>query len=69
MGRNATGGHWNNRLADMSLPPEDRTPRKTTRTSPAPVPAQMQHGTSPAGRRRRRDGERILDQEREARPV
>jgi hypothetical protein len=58
------GRRGTNRLADMSLPPEERCARKTTRTSRKPVPAQMQHGNSPAGRRKRRDGERKMGRER-----
>ena len=58
------GRRGSNRLADMSLPAEERGKRKTTRTSRLPVPAQMQHGTSPAGRRKRRDGERKMARER-----
>ena len=53
-----------NRLADMSLPAEERGRRKTVRTSRKPVPAQMNHGGSPAGRRKRRDGERKMRRER-----
>ena len=53
-----------NRLADMSLPPGLRARRKTTRTSRLPVPAQMSHGNSPSGRRKRRDGERKMERER-----
>jgi hypothetical protein len=48
----------------MSLPPEQRGRRRTTRTSRLPVPAQMSHGSSPAGRRKRRDGERKMHRER-----
>jgi hypothetical protein len=48
----------------MSLPPEQRRRGKTTRTSRLPVPAQMSHGTSPAGRRKARDGERAMRQAR-----
>jgi hypothetical protein len=58
------GRRGKNRLADMPLPAEERCPRKTTRTSRKPVPAQMQHGTSPAGRKKRRDGERKMDRAR-----
>ena len=58
------GRRGTNRLADMSLPAEERCARKSTRTSRKPVPAQMQHGNSPAGRRKRRDGERKMDRER-----
>ena len=58
------GKHRNNHLADMSLPPAERTRRKATRTSRKPVPAQMSHGSSPAGRRKRRDGERKMDRAR-----
>jgi len=47
------GRRGKNRLADMSLPAEERRARK-------PVPAQMSHGTNPAGRRKRRDGERKM---------
>jgi hypothetical protein len=52
------------RLADMRLPPDQRGRHKTTRTSRKPLPAQLQHGNSPAGRRKKRDGERKLDQAR-----
>jgi hypothetical protein len=58
------GRRGTNRLADMSLPAEERCPRKSTRTSRKPVPAQMDHGTSPAGRRKRRDGERKMHRAR-----
>ena len=58
------GRRGSNRLADMSLPAEERCPRKTTRKSRKPVPAQMDHGTNPAARRKRRDGERAMDRER-----
>jgi hypothetical protein len=58
------GRRGSNRLADMSLPADQRCPRKTTRTSRKPVPAQMDHGNSPAGRRKRRDGERKMRQAR-----
>ena len=52
------------RLADMSLPPAERGRRKTSTSSRIPLPAQMQHGNSPRGRRRRRDGQRAMDRER-----
>jgi hypothetical protein len=58
------GRRGSNRLADMSLPAEERCPRKGTRTSRKPVPAQMDHGGSPSGRRKRRDGERKMRQAR-----
>lgn len=58
------GRRGGNRLADMSLPAEQRRKRKATRTSRLPVPAQMSHGSSPAGRRKRRDGERKMNAER-----
>jgi hypothetical protein len=54
------GRRGTNRLADMSLPAEERGRRRSTRTSRLPVPAQMDHGTNPAGRRKRRDGERKM---------
>jgi hypothetical protein len=46
-------------LADMSLPPAQRRRRSAGR-APDPVPAQMQHGNSRTGRRKRRDGERKM---------
>jgi hypothetical protein len=58
------GRRGSNRLADMSLPAEERRVRKTTRTSRKPVPAQMDHGSNAAGRRKRRDGERKMRRER-----
>jgi hypothetical protein len=58
------GRRGTSRLADMSLPAEERGRRRTTRTSRLPVPAQMDHGNSPAGRRKRRDGERKMDRAR-----
>jgi hypothetical protein len=58
------GRRGTNRLADMSLPAEERGRHRTTRTSRKPVPAQMQHGNSPAGRRKRRDGERKMNRAR-----
>ena len=58
------GRRGTNRLADMSLPAEERGKRKTTRTSRQPVPAQMDHATSPKARRKRRDGERKMRRER-----
>ena len=62
--RRGYGRRGSGRLADMSLPPDERTRRKSTRTSRKPLPAQMDHGTSPAGRRKRRDGERKMNRER-----
>lgn len=52
------------RPAGMPLPAGERGKRKTARTSRLPVPAQMSHGSSPAGRRKRRDGERKMERER-----
>jgi hypothetical protein len=60
------GRRGSNRLADMSLPAEERCPRKTTRTSRKPVPAQMDHGSNAAARRKRRDGERKMRATRRA---
>ena len=57
------GAHVGNRLADMSLPPELRGRRSGGRAAD-PVPAQMQHGGTPAGRRRARDGERKMHRAR-----
>jgi hypothetical protein len=65
MARKGTGRQKH--LADMSLPPAERRRRSGGR-APVPVPAQMQHGLSPAGRRKSRDGERRMDQDRAARP-
>ena len=66
MARKGRGRQKQGHLADMSLPAEDRHPRKGTRTSRAPVPAQLlRHGNSPAGRRKRRDGQRHMDAERD----
>ena len=62
--RRGYGRRGSNRLADMSLPPDERGRQRSTRTSRLPVPAQMDHGTSPAGRRKRRDGERKMNRER-----
>lgn len=56
--------HRGNHLADMSLPPEQRGRRKAVRTSRQPVPKQMQHGSSPAGRRKAREGERKMERQR-----
>lgn len=50
-------------LADMSLPPILRRRRSGGR-APDPVPAQLQHGLSPAGRRKARDGEQAMTRER-----
>jgi len=50
-------------LADMSLPPELRGRRSGGRAAD-PVPAQMQRGGTPAGRRRARDGERKMHRAR-----
>jgi hypothetical protein len=58
------GRRGTSRLADMSLPPQERRRRRTTRTSRLPVPAQMDHGSNPAGRRKRRDGERKMHRAR-----
>ena len=59
-------GHRNKtrRLADMSLPPEQRRKkrRKTTKPQSRGVPAQMDHGNSPKGKRRGRDGEKKMKQ-------
>ena len=57
MARKGTGRQKH--LADMSLPPVLRRRRSGGR-APDPVPAQMDHGNSPAGRRKRRDGERKM---------
>ena len=62
------GKHRNNRLADMSLPAEERNPRKGTRTSRKPKPAQLQHGNSTWGRARARDGERLMERDRDPAP-
>ena len=59
-----TGAHRNNRLADMTLPADERSPRKGTRTSRKPKPAQLQHGNNTWGRARRREGERAMERER-----
>ena len=58
MARKGTGRQKH--LVDMSLPPDQRGRRKTTRTSRKPTPAQLQHGNSPASRRKARDGERLM---------
>ena len=58
------GRRGTNRLADMSLPAEERGRRKSTRTSKLPVPAQMDHAGSAKARRKRRDGERKMRRER-----
>lgn len=61
-------GPQRGRLADMTLEPADRgrarreTPRKRRQ-----VPAQLDHGSNPAARRKRRDGERAMDRERHGR--
>lgn len=62
MARKGTGRQKH--LADMSLPPDQRRRRSGGR-APDPVPAQMQHGNSPRGRRRRRDGERKMERHME----
>ena len=61
MARSGRGRQKQSHLVDMSLPAGDRRPRKGTRTSRTPVPAQMQRGNSTAGRRKRRDGQRHMD--------
>jgi hypothetical protein len=67
MARKGTGPQ-RGRLADMSLPPEERH-RRTGRAAD-PVPAQMQHGNSRHGRAQRRDWERAMKREqREASPA
>jgi hypothetical protein len=54
------GRRGTNRLADMSLPAGvRRKPRK--RKAGKRKTAQMDHGSSPAARRKRRDGERKMD--------
>jgi len=58
------GRRGSNRLADMSLPPEVRRKPKKRKASKRKT-AQMDHGTNPAARRKRRDGERAMDRERE----
>ena len=63
-GARGTSRHQGNHLADMSLPPEQRGRRRTVRTSRKPVPAQLQHGSSPAGRRKAREGERLMERQR-----
>jgi hypothetical protein len=66
MARKGTGPQ-RGRLADMSLPPEERHRRGGR--APDPVPAQMQHATSPAAQRKRRDGERAMHRARLAADV
>lgn len=63
MARKGTGRQKQSHLADMSLPADQRRRRSGGR-APDPVPAQLSHGNSPAGRRKRRDGERKMDGER-----
>jgi hypothetical protein len=62
------GRRGTNRLADMSLPAEVRCKPKKRKASKR-KPAQLDHGTSPAARRKRRDGERAMEQERLAADV
>jgi len=58
------GRRGSNRLADMSLPAAvRRTPKK--RKAGKRKTAQMDHATNPAARRKRRDGERAMERERE----
>ena len=57
------GRRGSNRLADMSLPPEVRRKPKKRKVGKRKT-AQMDHGTNPAARRKRRDGERAMERER-----
>ena len=57
------GRRGSNRLADMSLPPEVRRKPKKRKAGKRKT-AQMDHGTNPAARRKRRDGERAMERER-----
>ena len=59
------GRRGSNRLADMSLPAETRRKPKRHKAGKRKT-AQMDHGSSPAGRRKRRDGERKMNRERRA---
>lgn len=57
------GRRGTSRLADMSLPAEARCKPKKRKAGKRKT-AQMDHASSPAGRRKRRDGERKMDRER-----
>ena len=57
------GRRGTNRLADMSMPAETRRKPKRHKAGKRKT-AQMDHGNSPAGRRKRRDGERLMELER-----
>ena len=58
------GRRGSNRLADMSLPAAVRRKPKKRKAGKRKT-AQMDHGTNPAARRKRRDGERAMERERE----
>ena len=57
------GRRGSNRLADMSLPAETRRKPKRRKAGKRKR-AQLDHATSPAAGRKRRDGERAMERER-----
>ena len=57
------GRRGTNRLADMTLPAEARRKPKRHKASKRKR-AQLDHGTNPAGQRKRRAGERAMERER-----
>ena len=59
------GRRGTNRLADMTLPAETRRKPKRHKAGKRKR-AQLDHGNSPAGRRKRRDGERKMEATRRA---
>jgi hypothetical protein len=53
------------RIADMSLPPDKRRSKPGTGLRrKKSVPAQMDHGSCPAGTRKAREGEERMERER-----
>jgi len=68
MARKGTGRQQRGHLADMSLPADQRgRPRRPTARKRRGTPAQYDHGSSPDGRRKRREGERKMWQDRDRR--
>jgi hypothetical protein len=57
-------GSWGRRLADMSLPPEERGRRRRGKRVGGTPPAQMSHACGAKGRKRQREGEKKMERSR-----
>jgi hypothetical protein len=56
-------GRRGKRLADMSLPPEERHRKRASAVGGTP-PAQLGHATGGKARKKRREGEKKMDRSR-----